>query len=166
MKPELSFSGPERRSAGIESRGIFQSLKDSILNNTCKTQTLDGALAQEIITLEQYANLVRMYARRMEGIVGIDPITNLSDGVFLESRINDLISELNHEKGKRKFPVQAVVVIFLDINKFKALNDTYGHDVGDEALKVLASRLKQSTRRVDQQFRPHGDEFVILLFTS
>lgn len=53
-------------------------------------------------------------------------------------------------------------VLFIDINRFKYYNDTYGHALGDEILKAVAARLKASVRESDMIFRYGGDEFVIL----
>lgn len=54
-------------------------------------------------------------------------------------------------------------VIMLDIDKFKSINDTYGHQVGDEVIKFLASTLQKSLRKSDVACRYGGEEFVILL---
>jgi diguanylate cyclase (GGDEF)-like protein/PAS domain S-box-containing protein len=54
-------------------------------------------------------------------------------------------------------------LIFMDLNKFKEINDTRGHDFGDEVLKKTASRLKSVLREVDLVARPGGDEFLLLL---
>ncbi len=53
-------------------------------------------------------------------------------------------------------------ILFIDLNKFKSINDTYGHEVGDAVLVETARRLKRSTRSSDLIFRYGGDEFVIL----
>ncbi len=56
-----------------------------------------------------------------------------------------------------------IAVLFLDLNKFKCLNDTYGHDIGDQLLHGVAERLQQAVRDSDTVARLGGDEFVILL---
>ncbi|MEW6505886.1 MAG: GGDEF domain-containing protein [Chloroflexota bacterium] len=56
-----------------------------------------------------------------------------------------------------------LAVLFLDLNKFKQLNDAYGHDVGDKMLIEVSMRLKQSVRDTDTVTRLGGDEFVVLL---
>ena len=57
-------------------------------------------------------------------------------------------------------------VVFIDLDKFKKLNDTYGHAFGDEILKKVASIIRASIRDIDYAFRLGGDEFVILVFSS
>jgi diguanylate cyclase (GGDEF)-like protein len=54
-------------------------------------------------------------------------------------------------------------VLFIDCNKFKAINDTYGHDCGDKVLAYVASQLKELVRENDKCFRYAGDEFVVVL---
>jgi len=54
-------------------------------------------------------------------------------------------------------------LLFIDLDNFKEINDTYGHDIGDAVLKEFASRLKSSVRESDNVIRLGGDEFIILL---
>ena len=56
-----------------------------------------------------------------------------------------------------------VAICYLDLNKFKVVNDTWGHDAGNELLIQIALRLKQALRAEDTVARIHGDEFIILL---
>ncbi|AZV46787.1 hypothetical protein C3L23_05710 [Nautilia sp. PV-1] len=57
-------------------------------------------------------------------------------------------------------------IIFLDLDNFKRINDTYGHLFGDEVIKKVANVIKQSIRDIDYAFRFGGDEFVIMIFAD
>ncbi len=57
----------------------------------------------------------------------------------------------------------SVAVVFLDLNDFKEVNDTFGHDVGDRLLQALADRLREATRATDLVARLGGDEFLVLV---
>ena len=59
-----------------------------------------------------------------------------------------------------------VGIVFIDLNNFKLLNDTYGHLFGDKALKEVANIIKTSIRNIDYAFRFGGDEFVVMLFSD
>ena len=74
-----------------------------------------------------------------------------------------LIEFLKHALLASKRSGNRMAVLFLDLNKFKVLNDTYGHDTGDLLLVEVARRLKQMVREMDMVARLGGDEFVILL---
>lgn len=91
----------------------------------------------------------REYARK-------DMLTGLANRV-------ELLDRLEIEQGHSERSGRPYSVLFIDIDLFKALNDTHGHQVGDEALKMLASILRNSSRKVDVAARLGGDEFVLLL---
>ena len=85
-----------------------------------------------------------------------DPLTRLPNRRFLMDRLQQAIH--NSKRQNSYF-----AVFFLDLNKFKQLNDTYGHEVGDQMLIAVADRLKLLVRETDTIARLGGDEFVILL---
>ena len=57
-------------------------------------------------------------------------------------------------------------ILFIDCDKFKEVNDTYGHKAGDEVLKKIADVIRNSIRDIDYPFRYGGDEFIVLIFTD
>lgn len=85
-----------------------------------------------------------------------DPLT----GLLNRAQFNEQL-EQNISLAKRA--ERTLAVLFLDLNGFKSINDTYGHQVGDEILKEVARRLKQAVRASDVVARIGGDEFVVVL---
>jgi diguanylate cyclase (GGDEF)-like protein len=84
-----------------------------------------------------------------------DPLTGLHDRAFLKSRLAALLA------GDRSAD-QQFVLLFVDVDGFKRVNDAYGHLVGDGVLREVASRLKSCVRDHDHVVRFGGDEFVVL----
>ncbi len=70
---------------------------------------------------------------------------------------------LDQAMGRSSRHQTLVAVLSLDVDKFKTINDTLGHDQGDLLLKIFATRLKQATRATDTVARMGGDEFTIVM---
>lgn len=85
-----------------------------------------------------------------------DPLTGLNNRLELES-IFERRKEISDEEGL------AMGLIMVDLDLFKLVNDTYGHDRGDEVLKRVAQSLKQSVREEDVVFRMGGEEFCLVV---
>ena len=85
-----------------------------------------------------------------------DTLTSLPNRMLFEQRLeHGLIQAKRHGWG--------LAVLFVDIDKFKSINDSYGHDLGDKVLVMVANRLKSSVRDEDTVSRWGGDEFVCVL---
>ena len=84
-----------------------------------------------------------------------DSVTGLLNRVALTDRLGQAIAALERQPGR-------FAVLFLDIDNFKLINDTLGHDVGDQALVELSHRLRRVARRADTIARYGGDEFVLV----
>ena len=85
-----------------------------------------------------------------------DFLTDLPNRMMLHDRLTQAIAHAGREQRK-------VAVMFLDLDRFKAINDTLGHLVGDKLLKVVASRISSVARVSDTVSRLGGDEFAIML---
>ncbi len=83
-----------------------------------------------------------------------DPLTGLANRILLQRRLEIEVA--------REDPSRHVSVLLLDLDDFKQVNDTHGHAMGDEALCVVAARLRRQTRPGDTLARTGGDEFVVL----
>jgi len=84
-----------------------------------------------------------------------DPLTRLPNRLLLMDRAHQALSRLHRSNG-------VVAMLFIDLDKFKAVNDTLGHDVGDRLLIAVSERLAELMRDTDTIARMGGDEFVIL----
>lgn len=73
------------------------------------------------------------------------------------------VKEFNRIKNKADSNKDNIGIVFIDIDKFKEINDSYGHDTGDEILKKVASRMEHSLKTKDIKSRMGGDEFVVAL---
>jgi diguanylate cyclase (GGDEF)-like protein len=85
-----------------------------------------------------------------------DALTGLSNRVLFEQSLDNALTQAKRHGWR-------LAVLFIDIDNFKNINDTYGHDVGDRVLIMVADRLKSSVREEDTVSRWAGDEFVCLL---
>nr|WP_281419267.1 diguanylate cyclase [Marinobacterium ramblicola] len=85
-----------------------------------------------------------------------DPLTGLPNRHLLADRMTQALARAQRNQTW-------VAVLFLDLDRFKPINDRLGHDAGDQALQQVAARLQGALRRVDTLARVGGDEFVILL---
>jgi diguanylate cyclase (GGDEF)-like protein/PAS domain S-box-containing protein len=84
-----------------------------------------------------------------------DPLTRLPNRMLLMDRARQAISRLHRSDG-------VVALLFIDLDKFKSVNDTLGHDVGDQLLVAMSERLAELMRDSDTVARLGGDEFVVL----
>lgn len=88
-----------------------------------------------------------------------DPMTGLNNRRFLEEYVETLVAGVQRKRTH-------AAILMLDLDYFKMVNDTYGHDAGDAVLKALSNVLKQSVRASDLVIRYGGEEFLIILIDS
>eukprot|EP01022_Parablepharisma_sp_SALTPOND_P021683 TRINITY_DN43295_c0_g1_i1.p1 TRINITY_DN43295_c0_g1~~TRINITY_DN43295_c0_g1_i1.p1 ORF type:complete len:1153 (-),score=108.46 TRINITY_DN43295_c0_g1_i1:2103-5561(-) len=122
----------------------ISSVKDSLGNVTNYI-----AVSQEITDRKRQEEKIRHLAY-------FDALTDLPNRVLFNDRL-DLATKRAKRSSKK------VAIVFIDIDRFKAINDTYGHKVGDEVLIETASRIKKRLRSQDTASRLSGDEFTILI---
>ncbi len=95
-------------------------------------------------------------AQRIQHLAYHDTLTGLPNRSLLSDRINRALA-----RGRRTGQLGGL--LFIDLDKFKRINDSLGHSIGDELLKELARRLRSTLREEDTVARLGGDEFVVLL---
>jgi len=94
---------------------------------------------------------------QLEQLAHYDPLTRLPNRLLLQQQLNFAVKSSKRHKNK-------FAILFIDLDRFKSINDTHGHGVGDEVLKHTAKRLKGLLRDSDTVARLGGDEFVIVLY--
>jgi diguanylate cyclase (GGDEF)-like protein len=86
-----------------------------------------------------------------------DSLTNLQNRALFIDRLHSLLER------KKRYPDYSFAILFLDLDRFKVVNDSLGHLIGDQLLIMLAQRLKKHVRSIDTIARFGGDEFAVLM---
>ena len=94
--------------------------------------------------------------QRLDRLAHHDQLTGLPNRLFLAAHLPEAMEEAR----KTRTPL---AVLFLDLDRFKHINDTHGHEVGDKLLQEVAQRIQSSVRTEDIVVRMGGDEFVVIL---
>lgn len=114
---------------------------------------LDGHAVKRAI---QYAMLRKQFEGVLRVQANFDMLTGLANRALFESRLDMALARMRRQGGY-------VSVLFLDVDRFKPVNDTHGHLAGDKLLKQIGTRIKEALRSYDTAARFGGDEFAILL---
>jgi diguanylate cyclase (GGDEF)-like protein len=99
---------------------------------------------------------VELLAEEVYKVAVLDSLTGLHNRRYFRQRLRE-------EVGRSQRNGLPLTVILFDLNNFKQVNDTYGHEAGDNVLKSFAERLRKATRGFDVAARYGGDEFLVLL---
>jgi diguanylate cyclase (GGDEF)-like protein len=99
---------------------------------------------------------LRKSEQRFRHLAQHDSLTGLASRLILEDRLKDTIDSISRNKN-------GLAMLMVDLDRFKEINDTFGHQCGDEVLRVTARRLLDAVRTSDTVVRLGGDEFVVLL---
>ncbi|HEU0052944.1 MAG TPA: diguanylate cyclase, partial [Longimicrobium sp.] len=121
---------------------------------TCQRFAEAAALGRA--TLRQCPPYQERRAEEAQLQAAVDQLTGLSTYRVLRDRL-----AFEVERSKRS--AEAFAVLFLDLDRFKAVNDQYGHEAGNEILRGVAEEIRQAVRASDIAARYGGDEFVVIL---
>ncbi|MDX8404026.1 MAG: diguanylate cyclase [Mariprofundaceae bacterium] len=98
----------------------------------------------------------KQFEEKLMQMAHFDQLTGLANRSLFHDRLNQSIAQAKRHKEK-------FTVLYLDLDGFKAINDSMGHKIGDEVLAETAHRMRQSVREIDTVARMGGDEFTIIL---
>ena len=139
----------ERRNAVEHLRQLNEELEQRVLARTDELASAITQLKQEVegrLRAEERARHLSLH----------DVLTGLPNRRLLQDRLAQSIAQARRE-------ARQIAVMFVDLDRFKNVNDTFGHAVGDDVLREMAKRLNSSVRESDTISRVGGDEFVIVL---
>ncbi len=135
----------------IAKSGVEYAIEDS----AAPIRDPNGAILGVVLVFHDVSD-ARQMAQKMTYLAEHDYLTDLPNRLLLTDRITQAISAAQRRQSK-------LAILFCDIDHFKRVNDTLGHEVGDQLLKVLCQRLQLCIRASDTLSRLGGDEFVVLL---
>src|SRR5215467_8520117 len=144
--PVVVLSGLSDQSLALQA--VQQGAQDYLVKGQCHPELLARAV--------RYAIERKRTEERLTYLAQYDQLTGLVNRSLFRDR---LVQAMARSKRLQ----QPLGLMLLDLDRFKAVNDTLGHDVGDELLKSVADRLKCCVREVDTVARMGGDEFTIIL---
>jgi len=106
--------------------------------------------------LEQQMGALQKSQQELSDLARLDGLTGLANRRMFHERLQSALAQ-------RRRSGQVVALLCLDLDSFKQINDTHGHDAGDCVLKTVAQRLRANTREVDTPVRLGGDEFAVVV---
>lgn len=135
-------------------RAMELGVTDYIARPIDKNELMARSKAQ--IRQKRYANRLRRNMQKSIEMAMTDAVTGLYNRHFLSSHLDNLMSKENDKRKK-------VSLLMMDLDKFKMVNDTYGHASGDEVLHEFARRISNDIRNIDLAARFGGEEFVVVM---
>ncbi len=134
--------------AEVDHEAIRAGASDYMIKGQIDSQLLERTLRYAIERKQTELHLARL--------AHYDPLTEIPNRILFRDRLEHAIRLA--ERDKTYF-----TLMFVDLNGFKQVNDTFGHDAGDALIRICAERLNESMRRSDSVARMGGDEFTLLL---
>jgi two-component system cell cycle response regulator len=135
-------------------RGLDLGANDYVLRFADKNELVARVRSQ--IRRKRYTERLRDNLQYSMEMALTDPLTGLFNRRYMETHVGTLVDR-SAARGK------PLSVLILDIDYFKSINDTFGHDAGDDVLREFADRLKKSIRGIDLACRYGGEEFVVVM---
>ena len=114
------------------------------------TMALGGLFVSAALTERRYSEM------RLDMLANHDPLTGLPNRSYFQDFLGHALARAQREKSQ-------VSLLFIDLDRFKHINDSQGHEVGDQVLRIVANRLDEQVRADDFVARLGGDEFAVIL---
>jgi diguanylate cyclase (GGDEF)-like protein len=118
--------------------------------------SLERRVAERTTELEEANARLRENERQLQALAHTDTLTGLANRLLFDARLEQSMQQARRSQGQ-------TALLLVDLDHFKAINDGYGHAIGDEVLRSAAERFRAAVREVDTVARLGGDEFAIVL---
>lgn len=135
-------------------RGLDMGINDYLMRPVDRPELLARVKTQ--IRRKRFSDYLRNRIRESVELSVSDPLTGLHNRRYMERHLKTLVQDALRTR-------RSLSVLVADIDHFKHVNDTYGHDAGDLVLKEFAERFRQNTRGLDLACRLGGEEFLIIM---
>lgn len=135
---------------------LTRDIRWAILEAHLPVDSLDRGAISSFSILGQAIVRLLENNRHLETMVSVDRLTRVHNRNYYELQLPLEIERANRSRSSFAF-------LMIDIDDFKKINDTYGHDTGDAVLRLVAHTVRRSLRKIDLIFRYGGEEFVVLL---
>jgi len=135
---------------------VAETMRAASDDHVTMLQQANAHLVIATIEAQKLAEQVQMAKDQLDHLAHHDALTDLPNRMLLQDRLKQAI-ELARRQGRQ------LAVMFMDLDRFKHINDSLGHPVGDQLLQSVAQRLLACVRHSDTISRQGGDEFVLLL---
>jgi diguanylate cyclase (GGDEF)-like protein/PAS domain S-box-containing protein len=177
---EVLGQNPRILKSGKHNQEFYQLLWDNLLatghwQGEIWNRRKDGAMYPEWLSISlvrndagQIINHISIFSdmterkelsANLEFLAHYDSLTHVPNRIMLENLVRQSLAVASRNRTQLAF-------LFIDLDRFKNINDSLGHSVGDEVLKIVAIRLRQSLREMDIVARLGGDEFVVVLVNT
>ena len=150
--PILAIYDPAERARGVKALEIGV---NDLLTRPIDPEEL-AARVKTLVRQKRYTDFLRHNLDHSLELAVTDPLTGLHNRRYMSGQLSSLVKRATCGGS----PVAALLV---DVDHFKRINDTFGHDVGDEVLREFAVRLATNVRAVDLACRYGGEEFVVIM---
>lgn len=156
MNYNESLAGMSEKISSVKDREGLRMIVESLVQTTSDMHETNHALEQKLSASKQEINQLQenLEVVRTESLT--DPMTGLANRKFFDDALNSAIADAT-ARG------EPLSLLMIDIDHFKAFNDTYGHQTGDQVLRLVASSLKQNVKGQDVAARYGGEEFSVVL---
>lgn len=132
---------------GAAQEALRRGAQEYLIKGAASTRSLRQTIRQ--------AYFRKQWERRLIRSARYDYLTGLPDRILFRERLEQAILDAQRSKGQ-------MGILFVDLDQFKEINNTLGHEIGDKLLKIATERIRKCVRRADNVARSGGDEFAII----